>query len=210
MNYNFTSLPEFNAALKQFNIIADRGAEESFTFRKGGLLYRVLDKQGNKIGVPLKASALPGKPILKELDKKFAANKLKREIPNLALKKTLDDVLAYHPVDLKKLIDALAQNQVVTVLRQNAEGRIYGITYVDNKNRSVFNGSEIGKPYSIAGLQKNFTDSQSIRQQNTIENGAMIMEVVESLVGQLFDPIEDNSLTPYALKKKNKKKKGNK
>ena len=96
------------------------------------------------------------------------------------------------------------------MLRQNAEGRIYGSTYCDNKNRSEFNGSEIGKPDSIAGLQKNFTDSQSIRQQNTIENGAMIMEVVESLVGQLFDPIEDNSLTPYALKKKNKKKKGNK
>ncbi len=55
-NYKFTSLPELNAALKQFNVIADRGREEGRIFKHRGLLYRILDNDGNKIGVPIKAS----------------------------------------------------------------------------------------------------------------------------------------------------------
>ena len=53
--YKFTSLPEFNAALKQFNIIADRGKEEGRIYKHRGLVYRILDAQGNKVGVPIKA-----------------------------------------------------------------------------------------------------------------------------------------------------------
>src|SRR5665647_1328562 len=37
--YRFTSLPEFNAALKQFNVIADRGKEEGRIYKHRGLVY---------------------------------------------------------------------------------------------------------------------------------------------------------------------------
>ncbi len=40
-----------------------------------------------------------------------------------------------------------------SALRQNTEGRWYGITFVDNQNKVVFNGSDLGKGYSAAGLQ---------------------------------------------------------
>src|SRR5258708_20469301 len=45
-SYYFTSLPEFNAVLTQFNIVADRGTEESRVFKHRGLQYRILDKDG--------------------------------------------------------------------------------------------------------------------------------------------------------------------
>ena len=57
-SYNYTSLPEFNAALNQFNVLADRGGEESLIYKTNGLLYRVIDKDNNKVGVPVKASAI--------------------------------------------------------------------------------------------------------------------------------------------------------
>ncbi|MBS4063055.1 MAG: relaxase/mobilization nuclease domain-containing protein, partial [Chitinophagaceae bacterium] len=54
-SYKFCSLPEFNAALKQFNVNADRGKEEGRIYKNRGLVYRVLDGTGNKVGVPIKA-----------------------------------------------------------------------------------------------------------------------------------------------------------
>ena len=54
---------------------------------------------------------------------------------------------------MKILVAALNQKNIYTVLRQNAEGRLYGITFVDNQNKVVFNGSDLGKGYSAAALQ---------------------------------------------------------
>jgi hypothetical protein len=56
--YRFASLAEFNAVLRQYNVMADRGKEGMTKFKKNGLMYTMLDSRGNKIGVPIKASAL--------------------------------------------------------------------------------------------------------------------------------------------------------
>ena len=48
----------------------------------------------------------------------------------------------------------LSQLGVTVLLRTNGEGRHYGITFIDTQNKSVFNGSELGKEYSITSLQK--------------------------------------------------------
>ena len=68
-------------------------------------------------------------------------------------KTVLNNCLAASPKSMKDLAKALDQQQVYTVLRQNAEGRLYGITFVDNQNKVVFNGSDLGKGYSAAALQ---------------------------------------------------------
>jgi len=39
-------------------------------------------------------------------------------------------------------------------LRQNAQGVLYGITYIDHRNQCVFNGSDIGKEYSAKAIQE--------------------------------------------------------
>jgi len=62
--YKFTSLPEFNAILSQFNVMADKGKKESVMFKKGGLHYWVIDKNGKKTGVPIKASSIYNTPTL--------------------------------------------------------------------------------------------------------------------------------------------------
>lgn len=56
--YRFSSLPEFNAILRAYNVVADRGQQDGPIYKHKGLMYRVLDKDGNKIGVPIKASSI--------------------------------------------------------------------------------------------------------------------------------------------------------
>ncbi len=151
--YKFTSLPEFNAALKQFNVVADRGKEEGRIYKNRGLVYRILDSDGNKVGVPIKASSIGCKPILDNLEKKFTANEGAKELLKQRTKNTIDECLQSSPGSIKNLVATLNQKNIYTVLRQNAEGRLYGITFVDNQNKVVFNGSDLGKGYSAAALQ---------------------------------------------------------
>ena len=148
-NYKFTSIPELNAALKQFNVIADRGSEDGRIYKHRGLVYRILDVSGNKIGVPIKASSINSKPTLDNLEKKFMTNETEREPFKQRTKEAIDEAFKKRVSEIKELIAELERKQVYTVLRQNTEGRIYGITFVDNKTKCVFNGSDLGKQYSL-------------------------------------------------------------
>ena len=91
--YSYTSLAELNAALGAFRVQADRGGEQTQMFRRGGLHYRLLDQLGQAVGVPLKASSLPGKPTLAALEKRFAQHKLLRKPLRDKLRQTLDETL---------------------------------------------------------------------------------------------------------------------
>ncbi len=202
--YNYTSLAELNAVLKGFGVVADRGNKDSFTYRKGGLLYRLLDRDGAPAGVPIKASTIAGKPTLTCLEKRFEENKSDRELPRLSLQVTLDKILITHPPTLNALTAALERENITTVLRQNAEGRIYGITFVDHRNRSVFNGSEIGKAYSIAGLYKQLTehakDLHIATNAHQLSNHPSLLEQMVSIENELTN-------TPKELLNKRKKRK---
>jgi len=149
--YKFTSVPELNAVLQQFNIMADRGSKDSRMYAHEGLVYWILDKQGNKIGVPIKASTIYGKPTLKTLDAKFKLNAQLRKPFKDDLIKILDDILIKRMTkrDFQK---SLREKGVQCILRQNEEGRIYGVTFIDQKNKAVFNGSDLGKAYSANQL----------------------------------------------------------
>jgi Relaxase/Mobilisation nuclease domain len=228
--YKFTSLPEFNAALKQFNVIADRGKEEGRIYKNRGLVYRILDANGNKVGVPIKASSIGCKPILDNLEKKFASNETAKESLKPFVKIKLDDCLSQSPVTMKELMEHLKQKNIYTLLRQNAEGRLYGITFVDNQNKVVFNGSDLGKGYSAAALQSRLAtgnekslskdetkDSSSggsiqkeMSQQKHQEKAIALSAKTESPLDVLLSTKEQYDNTPNSLlKKKRKKKKHN-
>lgn len=151
--YKFTSISEFNAALKQFNVTADRGSEETEMFRKKGLIYSLLDSNGNKIGIPIKASAIYRKPTLANLESKFQRNLEKRKPYRDDLKQRIDRVLLkYESVTPATLEAELKRQGIYLLLRKNTEGFIYGATFVDNKHRTVFNGSQLGKAYSARAI----------------------------------------------------------
>lgn len=150
--YKYSSLPELNAVLKLYNVVADRGAEDSRMFQQKGLTYRVLDENGNKEGTPIKASAFYMKPTLAWLEKKFNENEPMKIPLKKKLKAAIDWQLNKPPANLAAFIKALENENITTVLRTGKDGVIYGITYVDHKNKAVFNGSDIGKIYSAKAI----------------------------------------------------------
>lgn len=227
--YRYTSLPELNAVLKQYNVAADRGTDDSRTFQKGGLVYRVLDEAGNKTGVPIKASLIYNNPGLKYLEEKFIENEHLRTPHKRHVKNAIDWILTSNKeeLSLQKLGEALKKESVDMVLRENKEGIIYGITYIDHKNRVVFNGSDLGKAYSAKGLLERLqytppaTKVEPVKQKRqdvkNIKQGSVPHESnrhsgwnssepisntsQRSLLELLTDPNQSPSFVPYELTK---------
>lgn len=227
-SYKYTSIHELNAVLRQFNVMADRGAENSRIYKNNGLTYRLLDNDGNKVGVPIKASDFYNKPTLKLLNERFVLNEKERQPHKVRVKNTIDLLLIKNSnMNVEGLIKVLEKESIQTILRQNNEGVIYGITYIDHRTKSVFNGSALGKQYSANGLQERCSaaaspgeeikDSKGAGEENKLSEKQIIFQQFEkeksvandSLLETLMNPKEGFDYIPWQLKKaKRKKRKG--
>jgi len=226
--YRYTSLHELNAVLRGYNVVADRGAENSRVYQNNGLVYRILDEKGNKIGVPVKASNLYNKPTLKYLLAKFAENETIRQAYKVRIKNAIDLALLKNPNHSVQTLGTLLEKEGInSVLRQNENGIIYGITYVDHRTKCVFNGSDLGKQYSANGiqerckpiaplqlipvLQQQLTKQGEAEKHGTKEElrpamGQAAAITVPKIVGEFLQPAQSNDYLPHQLKKTKKKK----
>ena len=222
--YKYTSLAELNAILKQYNVIADRGTEGGRIYKTNGLLYKLLDAAGNKIGVPIKASLIHSQPTLKNLEKKFEENEIKRQPDKQKLKTSVDWVMSKPPTSLKEFTESLLKEKIQVLLRQNKEGLVYGITFIDYRSKSVFNGSDLGKQYSIAGIQQrlniqgetpvpekrakeiNTNPQQPKNNKMNIEKDLANIHNKEDLFQQLTENEKTFNKLPFELIKKKKRK----
>jgi hypothetical protein len=151
----YASLAELNAVLQQYNIVADRGTESSRICQNKGLVYRILNADKQKVGVPIKASLIYSQPTLKNIEKNFAQNEAERSRHKQRVMNAIDLLLLKQAnQSLPELMKALQKENIHVVLRQNDDGVIYGITYVDHKTKCVFNGSVLGKQYSANAIQQ--------------------------------------------------------
>lgn len=203
--YAFTSLAEFNAIIGQFNIRADRGNEDTTMFEKRGLLYSILDEKRNPIGVPIKASSFYDQPTLMNLEKDFQAGMEKRKPLRENLKKRIDWVLQkYNAVTRNTLVNELDKQQIGIVFRQNEKGIIYGLTFVDHKLKTVFNGSDLGKDYSSKAITEKFAAQDQIRTY-------LKPNQATHFLGNPLEPLLEKADydAPTVIGKKKKKKKSN-
>lgn len=236
-SYKYASFPELNAVLKQYNVLADRGNEDSKMFKAKGLMYRILDENGKPIGVPIKASLFYNKPTLKFLEEKFASNDTKEVSDIRRVKNAIDIAFLKTQISLEELVQLLQKEGINTVFRKNTEGLIYGITYVDHTTKCVFNGSTLGKQYSAKAIQERCTSINPADQKTTnlvseklheITFEAPKSEIVETLfgddfrdnkyvgsstiMGQLAEMLTQAEQTaaylPYELRNKKKKRRG--
>lgn len=157
-SYKFTSLAEYNAILGTFGVIADRGKDDTQMFEHKGLVYSLIDVDQQRVGIPFKASHLSGRPVLKEVEKKFERSREIRKTYKDSITRRVDWVLGGYDGITKHTFDKLlAAQKIGVVYRTNAQGLIYGVTFVDHRTKCVFNGSDLGKAYSAKALTDRFT-----------------------------------------------------
>ena len=156
-DYQFQTIGELRALLSLYNLTVEevRGNVRGEDYN--GLVYSVLDADGNKMGNPFKSS-LFGKSVGYEaLQKKAAFSKKNIKDKNLIepTKKVLEYTLK-RTYDKDEFVRMLKEKGIDCVFRYTDEGRIYGATFIDHRTHCVLNGSRMGKDHSANALEQHF------------------------------------------------------
>ena len=155
--YQFQTIGELRALLSLYNITVGevRGNVRGEDYN--GLVYSVIDANGEKVGNPFKSS-LFGKSVGYEaLQKKAAASKQRIKDKRLTepTKKALEYALR-RTYDKDEFVKMLKEKGIDCVFRYTDEGRLYGATFIDHRTHCVLNGSRMGKAFSANALEQHF------------------------------------------------------
>ncbi len=182
--YQFQTIGELRALLSLYNLTVDEVRGNAKGEDYNGLIYSVIDANGEKdavkreqselahsaerehprrvnpvkVGNPFKSS-LFGKSVGYEaLQKKAAASKQRIKDKSLAepTKKALEYALR-RTYDMDELQQMLKAKGIDCVFRYTDEGRLYGATFIDHRTHCVLNGSRMGKDLSANALESHFS-----------------------------------------------------
>ena len=182
--YAFQSVGEMNLLLTRFRVTA----EEVKTERKGrpfdGIVYAATDADGHKICTPIKASEIGRQVSYAALRRHFEQSKSVVRERSVVIRRAIADVMQTSP-DRAEFIDRMRGHGIETVLRINAAGRLYGITFIDDANGIAVNGSRLGKGFAanvfnayFAGEPNPFLEMSRPKEKE--EQTAAVDELTES------------------------------
>lgn len=195
--YHCPSFKEYRALLSTYNICVEEVKGEINGKTYMGLLYFATDNKGNKVGKVFKSS-LFGKSVGYEaLQNSFKVSKEKLKEKQLAPKTKVVVTEALKRSATKGDFRANLHRKGIDVLfRENEQGRLYGITFIDHNNGCVANGSRLGKELSANAVAEWFDRphpelSDSIQQSEKSILSKTPTSDEDSVLGGLLDlPLE--------------------
>jgi len=148
-DYHFQSFKEYKTLLSLYNINMEEIRGEAHGKEFKGLVYSILNNEGEKVGNPFKSS-LFGKFVgIENIEKHI--EKSAKTIKNKRLKERCKTIIstAMRTTNNRADFEKTLEKQGISVLfRINDEGRIYGATFIDHNQKYAFNGSRLGKDFS--------------------------------------------------------------
>ena len=226
--YHFCSLGELNAILSVYNLTVEEVKTEFRGKKYDGLVYVPTDGKGNKAGTPIHASDIGrgvGYTAVQNRMQKSKQN-VKPMIPTIRNK--VLQTMRTSPKTEKELRQRLEEQGLRVVIRKNESGRIYGITFIDDKAGIALNGSRLGKGYAANVFNGYFSNpahnpfldetlygSPSVclepsptvqpSQQDTEEGDNLVDELIENMVGDSFTSTGNDDWKEAAWQRKLRK-----
>ena len=227
-HYKFCSLGELNAILSKYNLAVEEVKTEFRGKKYDGLVYVPTDDKSNKVSTPIHASDIGRGVGYTAVQNRIEKSKqgIKPLIP--AVRETVLHVMRTSPQTEEALRQRLEEQGLRTVVRKNESGRIYGITFIDDKEGVALNGSRLGKGYAANAFNAYFANpnhnpfldetlygNPSLRseqtnvalpiQPNTEESNNIVDELMEELVGELYAPTGNDDWKEAAWQRKLRK-----
>ena len=143
---------------RSYNVCAEEVKGEVNGKPYQGIVYSAMNDKGEKVGNPVKASRI-GKSVGYEAVQR-RMEKSGEAIKNGKLKERTRKIVAtamQTARSRKELERQLKKQGIDVVFRQNDNGRIYGVTFIDHDSRVVLNGSRLGKEYSANVFNERFS-----------------------------------------------------
>ena len=208
-HYHFCSLGELNAILSAYNLTVEEVKTEFRGKKYDGLVYVPTDDKSYKISTPINASDIGRGVGYTAVQKRMQKSKqgIKPLLP--ILRNKVLQAMRTSPQTEKDLQSRLEEQGLRVVIRKNEGGRIYGITFIDNKVGVALNGSRLGKGYAANIFNGYFSNpahnpfldetlygrpsarleqSATVQplQSNAEEGDNLIDELIEDMVGDSF------------------------
>ena len=220
--YRFQTFGEYSAMLSCFNIEAKQVRGEFEGSPYNGIVYTLTDDTGRPVCTPIKSSLIGKRFGYEGIEKRIAANV--RDFRNRKWQpKIRDDVaLAVHGCrgNREDFVRLLGEKGIDVVFRENEEGRIYGVTFIDHRNREAYNGSRLGKEFSANAFEQLFNRPQEFPEPEFPGQYAgereNLSDSMESAIEQAFgifspdingpDPQEEALARRLQRKKKKKRR----
>ena len=207
-HYRFCSLGELNAILSAYNLTVEEVKTEFRGKKYEGLVYVPTDDKGNKAGTPIHASDIGrgvGYTAVQNWMQK-SKQAIKPLIP--AIRNKVLQTMRTSPQTEKELRQRLEEQGLRVIIRKNKSGRIYGITFIDDKEGIALNGSRLGKGYSanvfnayfFNPTNNPFLDEElygkptvSVEQTNKVQVLQHDTEDYDIVVDELIESMADDS-----------------
>ena len=206
-HYTFCSLGELNAVLRKYNLAVEEVKTEYRGKQYDGLVYVPTDDKGNKVSTPIHASDIGRGVGYTAVQNKMLKSKqmVKPLIPTVRRK--VLEVMRTSPHTEERLRQRLEKQGLQVVIRKNDNGRIYGITFIDDEKGIALNGSRLGKGYAANKFNEYFSnpennpfldeslygkiDTTFQQQMQTIqsdeqESDNLVDEFIDNMVGESF------------------------
>ena len=210
-HYHFCSLGELNAILSAYNLTVEEVKTEFRGKKYDGLVYVPTDNMGDKVSTPIYASDIGrgvGYTAVQNRMQKSKQN-VKPLIPSVRNK--VLQTMRTSPKTEKELRQRLEEQGLHAVIRKNESGRIYGITFIDDKEGIALNGSRLGKGYTANVFNGYFSNpahnpfldetlygslSARLEQSATVQPSQQNTEESDNLIDELFEDMADGLFLP--------------
>lgn len=149
--WRFGTLGEYRAVLSLYGITVDEVKGEYGGREYHGLSYSATDKDGNKVGKPFKSSVFGKEAGIAALEKRMqTAAAWMKSHKDIATDTAARIASAMQTAGRDRALfeRELMRQGIGVVFRTNDAGRIYGATFIDHADKTVFNGSRLGKEFS--------------------------------------------------------------
>ena len=208
-HYRFCSLGELNAVLSKYNLAVEEVKTEFRGKKYDGLVYVPTADKSNKVSTPIHASDIGRGVGYTAIQNRIQKSKqtVKPLIPTIRNK--VLQTMRTSPNTEKELRQRLEEQGLRVVIRKNDNGRIYGITFIDDEQGVALNGSRLGKGYAANVFNSYFSNpahnpfldetlygrpsvrlEQSVTvqplQSNAEEGDNLVDELIEDMVGDSF------------------------
>ena len=225
-HYTFCSLGELNAVLRKYNLAVEEVKTEYRGKQYDGLVYVPTDDKGNKVSTPIQASDIGRGVGYTAVQNKMLKSKqmVKPLIPTVRRK--VLEVMRTSPHTEERLRQRLEKQGLQVVIRKNDNGRIYGITFIDDEKGIALNGSRLGKGYAANKFNEYFSnpennpfldeslygkiDTTFQQQMQTIqsdeqESDNLVDEFIDNMVGESFSSSGNDDWKEAAWQRKLRK-----
>ena len=210
-HYRFCSLGELNAILSAYNLTVEEIKTEFRGKKYDGLVYVPTDDKGGKVSTPINASDIGrgvGYTAVQNRMQKSKQN-VKPLIPSVRNK--VLQTMRTSPKTEEELRQRLEEQGLRAVIRKNESGRIYGITFIDDKAGIALNGSRLGKGYAANVFNTYFSNpthnpfldealygnpSVRLEASPTVQPLQSDTENADNLIDELIEDMADGSFLP--------------